>query len=432
MLNRYEITANLSKIEDSNRSKFGPRSLAKPWAERKESLLDYFRYNTYPDDPFTTKASGRLRPTSLTSAGDRLIKSSNSGLPYLQRKGIVLDDAISSFGEQYGVYPCMLYTRTQEERKTRNVWGFPISDTLQELQYFIPYFEVEKYFRHRSALRGPDFVDTMVSKLILEKPNDHLMVSVDFSSYDASVSPEHSHAAFQNVARAFQAGHEVGLFELWKRFITIPVYTPDGEKTGIHGVPSGSVFTNTIDSEVQYLVSGREYSCEIQGDDGIYRVPVSDLSDFYKRFNDAGLKLNEDKSETFDAHEGVYLQRYYNPLYRRGDGSLGGVYSIFRAMARIKYLERWTDFDKMKISGADFFSLRTIMILENCKHHPCFVELVLYAQSTDKYGLQFTAEGLNAYSRSMESKTRAGVFNQFGDEVGGINDFETVKVLKTL
>ena len=149
------------------------------------------------------------------------------------------------------------------------------------------------------------------------------------------------------------------------------------------------------------------------------------------RFREAGLELNASKTHTFtDSEEAIYLQRYYHPKYL-GVHGLGGVYSLYRAMHRIKYLERWSNFEQMGIEGSDFFALRTISILENCKHHPGFEALVKYAHSLDEFGLKFTEQGLHGYSKSMEAKSRAGVFSG-GNLKDGINSFETVKLLKTL
>ena len=41
--NRDKINDVLLNLEMSNRSKFGPRSISKPWSKRREGLLDYFK-----------------------------------------------------------------------------------------------------------------------------------------------------------------------------------------------------------------------------------------------------------------------------------------------------------------------------------------------------------------------------------------------------
>jgi hypothetical protein len=41
---------------------------------------------------------------------------------------------------------------TQENKKTRSVWGYPIVDTLMELRYFIPLLSYSKKARHRSRM----------------------------------------------------------------------------------------------------------------------------------------------------------------------------------------------------------------------------------------------------------------------------------------
>jgi hypothetical protein len=430
ILSKLPLTDYLRKIEDSNLSKFGPRSLAKNWGDRRESLSDYFKHEDYDPGEFAA-THGRMRPADLKTVQANLLKSSSAGLPYMKKKGLVLKEALTNHENEEGVYPCVLYTRTQEQAKTRNVWGYPIADTMKEQSIFIPMLKIEKLFPHRAALLGPDAVDTAITNLLLSKSDSEVVVGVDFASFDASISPKHAYEAFSNICNLFQGQYHSDLYSLFRRFVTIGIYTPEGEWSGPHGVPSGSSFTNTVDSLVQFAASGKETKSQVQGDDGVYLINKNDLDSFLKRFEDAGLKLNRDKSTVFETKETVYLQRYYHPDYRSKDGGLGGVYSLYRAFARIKYLERWTDFKTMDIEGADFFALRTITILENCKHHPGFEQAVRLAHKLDKFRLAFSSQGLAAYSKAMESKSRAGVFNQYGLQKG-INAFETVKILKTL
>jgi hypothetical protein len=422
------VNVTLKKIEESNFSKIGPRSIAKPWTERRESLFDYFKHEdtTSPLD----SSNGRLRPVTPQTAAQSLLSNSSAGLPYMKPKGVVKSESLSNYDKEVGEYACVLYTRTQEGGKTRNVWGYPIADTIEEQRFFLPWLEVEKRFKFRSALNGPEAVDAAITQLLASKGQSDSVVCIDFSAYDASISPKHSHNAFSAIASQFQSHYHDDLYQVFRRFITIPVYTPDGEVSGPHGVPSGSSWTNTVDSLVQFAVANGQYDCQIQGDDGVYIVPKSDLSSFIERFKTAGLVVNDDKTEVFD-EEATYLQRYYSYDYPNSYGhGLGGVYSLFRAFNRIKYLERWTQFGDA-ISGADYFALRTITILENCKHHPLFQEFVKLMAHYDGKDLTFSNAGLREYSRIFEAKTRANVFSTDNLE-SGINAFETMKILKKL
>lgn len=432
ILSRCDLTDQLRLIEDSNRAKLGPRSIAKPWGERRESLSAYFAHTDHDPGQLNINGSGTQRPLGLKAAGEKLIRSSSAGLPYMTRKGLVLDEAVSEFDSQVGEYPCILYTRTQEKGKTRNVWGYPIADTMWEQRFYSPYQRLEKQLRFRSALLGPDHVDAAITGMLHQKGNDDLVVSVDFSAYDASVKPEYAYEAFSAIGQSFQREYHREIYELYRRFVTIPIHTPEGDWSGPHGIPSGSSFTNTVDSLVQFMISGNYHrACQIQGDDGVYILPKSEYNDFLSRFKNAGLNVNEEKSETFETKECVYLQRYYHEKYRSRSGGLGGVYSLFRAISRIKYFERWTNLKKFKIEESDFYSLRTITILENCKHHPGFQELVKLAHSLDRNGLKFSQAGVAAYSRVLQSKARAGVLHGESLEKG-LSSFETIKVLKTL
>jgi hypothetical protein len=340
----------------------------------------------------------------------------------MQRKGRVLEAILES---QAGVYPCVLFTRTQEGGKTRNIWGYPASDTVVEQTVLGPYLAFEKSQPHRAALNGPDAVDVAMSYLLSRKQEGHVVYCVDFAAFDASVSPELSVAAFSRIASEFQSPYQSTIADIADRFTSIGVFTPDGEYDGRHGVPSGSAFTNTVDTLAQWFASGLNEHCQVQGDDGVYLVPNGDVATFEERFQQYGFSLNVEKSHLFDTAEAIYLQRYFS-IDR---GYTGGVYPLHRAMERIKYLERWTDFEREGITGNDFFAIRTIMILENCKHHPGFRDFVNYVRSLWKEGLNFTRQGVVAYSKMLESRVRAGVYS--GQISEGINSFETVKILKS-
>ncbi len=428
LLKDQPITPTLKIIEDENLSKLGPRSIAIPWKERKASLTAYFRpKGTKPAVMPKPDTTGYLRPTTVESAAKQAIPSSNSGLPFMRKKKFVLNDAVADFVKYVGRYPCVLFTRTSEQKKTRNVWGYPIADTLAESCFVNAYLTVEKTQHWRVALKGPDETDLYVLNALRGKSQGDKVVCVDFEAFDASVSPLLIAKAFSHVAKYFQHTYQEALTLLCNRFQTIPIYTPDGEMKGVHGVPSGSSFTNTIDSLVQLIASGRteDDPLFIQGDDGIYIVNESAEKELFKSFETHGLNLNKDKTKVFNSTEAIYLQRYYSLEHYKG-----GVYSIARALNRIKYLESFTDFEQYGIDGSDYFALRTIMILENCKHHPSFEGLVKLVKSWDKNGLAYTRKGAAAYSRLQASKARAGA--TFGEaDLKGLDKFETVKLLNS-
>lgn len=431
ILNDVSLTEKLAQIEDENESKMGPRSIAKPWGDRRSSLEEYFHHaeaeeTDHEDDPIFRD----LRPSSADQAISRLISTSSSGLPYMRRKGAIRDSLAGDWYGQLGIYPCVLYTRTQEQEKTRNVWGYPVAETIAEQRFLGPFLERERSLEWRSALRGPDEVDLAINALLKRRGATQVVFCADFSAYDASVSPTLSLRALGLVGRSFQSGGGDDWRHIERQFTAIPIWTPDGQFSGHHGVPSGSSFTNTVDSLVQWILAGKPADCQIQGDDGVYLV--EDVDKAKSHFTDSGLLINEEKTDVFKNTECVYLQRYYHPEYQSIDqAGMGGVYSLMRAMTRIKYLETWTDFEREGITGSDFFSLRTIMILENCKHHPGFAPFVRFIAQHDREGLKFTSEGLKAFSKTLESQARAGVLHS-QDPLTGIGKFQTMKVLKTL
>lgn len=438
------LDKDILSIELANRSKYGPRSISQPWSERKSSLLNYFANHKIGPDLLNYSVSSRdrfkLRPISYDMAIKTLKNSTNSGLPFFTKKGLVkpLYASSSHLANTKSFYPSVLFTRTQEGNKTRDVWGYCMAATIFESRYYRPLLDYQKKLSWRSALLGPNDVDRRVTDLVNSSLlRGSYLLSIDFSKYDASISGKLINYAFGYVKSLFQRDFHNEIDTIKDFFYSGGIVTPDGIISGNHGVPSGSTFTNEIDSIVQYLISTNskyifKENMQIQGDDGVYCVSKDNVPFVFDSFTDQGLEVNRDKSIISDRYC-TYLQKYYSPNYRNYDGLIGGIYPVYRALLRIVYQERWTDFEDFGILGKDYYSIRTITILENCKHHPLFKELVQFIYSLDKYKLKYSQDGLNKYvSMLTETSGSEGfLFNQYGDDIRGISNFETVKLLSS-
>lgn len=438
VLNDSTLDSKLIDIEESQRSKFGPRSIAVPWEERRESVSVYFglgdEYSLASVEPTT---SSRLRPLSLQHASDYLKNSTNSGLPFVVKKSKVKEEVLKNFNELLSRKdPCAMFTRTQEQKKTRTVWGFPIADTLNEMRFYRPLLEYQRKSGWRAAIVNTDEVDrTMTHLLHYAQEQKKTLVSIDFSSYDTTLKKSMQDASFHYIKSLFQNQFNDEIDYIAERFRTIGLITPEGVWSGDHGVPTGSTFTNEVDSIAQYVCvqSMPELDLkyyQIQGDDAAYATNDPDkLKESFTRY---GLNVNEDKSDISDEYV-MYLQNYHS-LKHMKDGVAGGIYPIYRALNRLVFQERFDDFSAYDIEGSDFYAIRTISILENCKHHPLFVPFVKYIYGKDKYKLRVTDKGLRNYVKMMTEKVGIeGIFaHQYGDDVRGIRSFDTWKIISEL
>lgn len=441
MSNRHRMNDTLFELEMGNRGKFGPRSIAKPWSDRVTDVKQYFspkqcRFKS----PRFKMNKGSLRPIRISKAVNILKTSTSSGLPYNVKKGKIKDKMVTEFYELLSRQdPCILYTRTQEGNKTRTVWGYPVADTLNETMFYRPILDYQKELFWRAALLGPEFVDKAVSK-IMKQANDHnlLLVSADFSAFDASVSKKLINTSFNYIKSLFQTEFHVSLEYIKSRFINIGIVTPFGVYSGEHGVPSGATFTNEVDSLVQYFValsSGVVSTAlmQIQGDDGLYAIKESDYDRLRLAFTDAGLKFNDSKSyKSYDYC--IYLQNLYHNDYKDSEGNIGGIYPVYRALNRLCFQERWSDFEKFGLIGMDYYSLRSFSILENCKYHPLFKEFVRFIKSKDKYSLGFSKASVHKYSELINNGPgTGGILNHhYGNDVKGIKSFESYKLAQEL
>lgn len=461
ILNEWDIIYNsikgervndvLHEIEMSNRAKFGPRSYCKPWVDRIDSVSEYFEkrsqnlykmHDTLDKVLFKFEGSPRLRPISIEKAITFLKDGTNSGLPFNVKKGKIKHKLLINLDSIPDDLPCILFTRTQEGNKTRNVWGYPAKITLLETRFYQPLLNFQRDNSYwRGALLSAEETDRRISRImnVLKRNlSDHCIISIDFSAFDASVQPFMINLAFDFIKTLFQPEYGEDIEYLKRLFMTIPLLTPEGIFRGVHGVPSGSTFTNEVDSIVQYLVAISTglvlgVHLQIQGDDGLYLIKDSDVNDFLARFTSVGLQVNKSKTVIAKDHC-TFCQKLYHFDYVNEDGTYSGIYPVYRALNRLIYQERWVNFKAYGLGGIDYYSLRAIAILENCKYHPLFEDFVRFVLSLDKSKLSFNPESLGKYCQLLKEGKGSGWTHstQYGDSLKGLKSFKTIEVINRI
>jgi len=445
--NHIYLNDTLIDLDMSNRDAFGPRSISDPWESRKANFLTTFGSGTtavdstdMPIPPMAPLVNLKLRPMSMEAAISYMKNNTNSGAPHLAKKGKVKGAIVKDFQVELSKkYPCILFTRTQEKRKTRSVWGFPMSDTLNEYMFYHPILQLHRKLPWRAALRKPQDIDISMTKCIDSSSLNGLYnLSIDFKNFDYSAKSYLQGIAFNYFKGMYQPVHHRKMDYIADRFRTIGIITPDGIYEGDHGIPSGSVFTNEAGSTIQRSIAvnsrfkGNIDVAQSQGDDGAYSTGNPDgLMDDFER---AGLIVGRQKSYVSSDFI-IYLQMLYHKDYRSSDGIIHGIYPVYRALLRIIYLERFDDFSSVDISGKDYFAIRTISILENCKHHPLFQKLVKFIWSLDKYKLKVSDRGISEFVKLKEMQEGKDVkFSNwlYGDEVRSIRSFKTYQYIKEL
>ncbi len=441
---KSELNDVLLGIEYKQRSKYGPRSIAVPWEDRRSGVYNSFAQgkNTTISVDFTRVPGyqkGRLRPLSVETASTYLKPNTNSGLPYLCKKKYIIDDVKSNYKESSDLsrlYPAVPFTRTQESGKTRTVWGVDTETILNEMRYYQPLLQFQKQMSWRAALRSASDLDDAMTELIdYARVNNRYLISIDFSTFDDTVKPNIQELAFAYIKSLYQIkfGDEIDFIK--ERFSSIPLVTPDGVLFGKHGIPSGSAFTNEVGSLAQYLMamtSNEDLAfSQVQGDDGVYSV--LDPDNFKNTFRQQGLIVNDDKSDVSQDYV-LYLQNLYHVDYRQDDGKIRGVYPTYRALLRLVYQERFEQFVDDGISGKDYYAIRTLSILENVRNHPLFEDLVKYVMSLDKYSLLPSDQGIQAFTnrkKMLDGKDYNFKTNQYAESTG-IRNYESYKLVKKL
>lgn len=372
--NSSRLNSELLDLEAKQKDKIGPRSVAKSFNEISEKVFNSFKpvlIDTSNLRPFA-KRNGSLRPTSLLIASQRTRSNTQAGAPTLEKKGFVRENTFRDFEELYSKnLPMVCAIRTQEQGKTRIVYIYPFADIMQENRFFLPLFERLRTEISFAAFNGPDEVDVAVTRmLLLAQKNPNLVCfSGDVSNFDDSVKEQLQTSGFEEIKSYFQTDSYDALDEIALRFgYSKPLVLPDGTVVITkRGIPSGSNLTGILGSVVnRQVLNLPDDLCQIMGDDFIALVEKPD--EVFSRYGEVKLDTEESKTD-IKPSSFVYLQRLHHLDYMV-DGVAHGIYPTFRALNRLMYPERRSNFDEFDIKGRDYFAIRSLSILENCKYHP--------------------------------------------------------------
>lgn len=259
-----------------------------------------------------------LTDGEVISSALKLDKS--AGLPLLSTKA---ESLVYSFDRESQVRlerkapnPCIAYKRTQKGNKTRLVWGYPLEMTIMEARFARPF--INEMLKRRTPMAfglSKCELGAYIHRYVIESPGR--IVAMDYSKYDTTLSKTMIRAAFRIIATWFDPSDlkEWGWDKLTHYFIYTPIVMPDGHlyRGKKHGVPSGSYFTQVVDSicnvALCYALANRfnldinKRSLYVLGDDVLMSVVGDvDLKQWAKYLGKFGMKLNVDKTLLDRAH----------------------------------------------------------------------------------------------------------------------------------
>lgn len=451
--------------------KYGPQGGSAPLKNesRLDSLNEYFSHLDSPqilNDPIWKKAKQiaikRLKfnqsghPISVDEvidkglSGDKYNTSSCYPLFMKRKKPEAIADAKENAKNAIKQrFPSVLGTRasmgkTGEQARCIfmasmdvNVWGQRYQIPLQEyvrslgIDFFTPW-------------EGWEIVQEKIS----QNWKGNLKFGADYTKMDQHFNKHHGLECYDVIKHYFRKEYWAELKEIIEYVFTLPIITNLGILDQEHSMPSGSEWTNFLETMWNYIFSiylelkwHLKFACVMGiGDDqeyildGYWNKKEIEwvINTVIAEFERAGLPGNKDKQEV-SMDETGFLQRYccsnWSGLDNKTTGA--GIYSLIRNVTS----QVFPEFYHNKNEGWDkrMFALRVIMIAENANQHPLFEWYVteFIAKANDNI-LEFIREGKSTW---LETERRARSISNFiptynqANQKKSIDQFETVKLL---
>lgn len=214
-----------------------------------------------------------LQPLAMTPQTVDLVTSSTTSSAGLTNYGCTkaesqvraLERGLQTLKGEKAPEPCLAFKRTQFNDKTRLVWGYPYAMTVVE--GLVAYPLNEQFKGGCTPMAFAITSGALGTKLRVAAYHKRYAYSLDMSAFDSSLAKKLIQIAFSILKTWFDcsqieptSGKTYGdVFALIERyFIHTPIVMPDsklylGKR---HGVPSGSFFTQMVDSIVNTIIGG--------------------------------------------------------------------------------------------------------------------------------------------------------------------------------
>jgi hypothetical protein len=296
-----------------------------------------------------------------------------------------------------------------------------------------------------SALSSRQVIDkTMQIMLNTAKRNKLIVLSTDFSGFDATINPY----LMMDVAKAvsnWMEGPCVNIFLglVWSEFFNCRTIAPCGIwEAKPSSMKSGTIFTNILDS--LYNLASQRYGVfagfyedildhNVQGDDANIVGHGVNPKSFSECVSTLGLVGNEDK-QYYEEDTLAFCQMIHVLGYP------GGIYPISRCTASIVSTE---DDVRLEPEGGEkniysyIVSYRTVCRLENSCFNPAFAQFVEMVANEDKVNhlgrdkpAQFLAKAAGSYADKYERYYKDFPWKSFGSSKEGFARSPVNRVLR--
>lgn len=456
-VDRNPICIRLVEYDLSRMPKVGPQGGLRPFSQREKDFFDYYNLPENSKHEIDLRIIEEMiaimfgdikdrRPITLETVLERDRKDgkliTSSGAPSCGRRSdpAIQKEALDiARSERVWRMPMILGSRSQRG-KERFIFIASFALNLLEKSFLFPMMDVirSRNISFFSAWEGIDQVSKGFKDQGFFEKNTTL-AQQDYTSMDKYINETCIDIVYLSTKQFFQKKYHVQYRRLLDHLLTIDVMiNVDKLVTGVHGMPSGSGFTNFVESLVSLYVSLQYNFTESQGlgDDLALSFPAEFSHEDIKKLimstsAKIGLVTNPDK-QRIDDDTIVYLQRFYDKELQT-QGLVEGCYPSILALNTAINPERYHDPRKW---SAEMEILRWIMILENCKNLPYFRELVQFFINGCKFDMglllpDFFLKLPNLYEESKLIKGFTPTYNQ--ENISrGINDFASVKLLREI
>jgi len=284
----------------------------------------------YKKQPYRPHQVGQHIKTDTSAGFSFPGKLKRDVMPEIYQEARYLAHRIKYSGEQFNPKrvrfpPCMAGSRghlsPEDDAKTRLVWVYPAEMLVIEGLFAPIIYQSLTELDSDCPLMVGKGSQRLYSEWLANYIDGEKLHGLDFSAFDTKVPPWLIHVAFDilkdtidfefdgNVRNTAAGRRKLGA--LWRAikyyFINTPILMPDGRLfRKHHGVPSGSYFTQLVDSVVSYILIS--YVCELQdlevrnlkvlGDDSQFRSPSSlDLERAQRDCDACGMTLKVEKCD---------------------------------------------------------------------------------------------------------------------------------------